>query len=230
MSNSLASLFAQNPQGSALPAAFRQAVLRNFDADDGSNTVTVGPATLTNLPLLVTGAEIGLEPGDNILIMYLGNSAMIVGKIATVGGPNYGSGNAGIANFNSSVVGYGITGGPSNLILSDGTIVAPKWANSAQITAVGTSAFLGTSNQDVLVTMQYTDSGGSFFSSGSFSSPSQTTTRNPQYVQMAAMVPVVPGAAITFKYFLGVNTTVASDPTASAKISGYLNFFRESVK
>jgi hypothetical protein len=133
INDDIGGLFAPPPDGPAQPAVFRQAMLVEFNPDDGSNTVGIGPARLTNLPMLVTGAEIGLEAGDNILVMYLGNTPMIVGKITSVGGPNYGASAVGRVSdvANGHIFGLPATG------LCSLSFTAPLWANSMVVMAFG---------------------------------------------------------------------------------------------
>lgn len=139
ITDNLAGLFAPAPRGAAMPASFRVGQLLAFNADDGSNTVAIGTSLLPNLPMLQTGAEIGLEPGDNVLVMYLGNSAMIIGKIATVGGPNYGASNAGRTGLvlNASNWATATTGA---VVISDTSIQTPGWARSVELTMLGAAS------------------------------------------------------------------------------------------
>ena len=65
--------------------------INSFSPVDGSNTVSVMGATLTNVPMLLTGAEIDYQVGDPVILIVIGNSYSIMGKVATVGSPQFAS-------------------------------------------------------------------------------------------------------------------------------------------
>jgi hypothetical protein len=229
-SDDLSSLFTPNPIGPALPAAFRQAQLLAFDADDGSNTVQIGTSTIDDLPLLVTGAEIGLSAGDTVVVMYLGNTPMIVGKIASVGGPNYGASSTGHARFLDNLNGFGISSSGS-ILITDSTVTVPSWAHSAQLVAFGSAYIFNGAGVDCDFYVQFlwSDSAGNSGHSATIQGPSVAGKRNPAYAQYAELIPVGPGATLTFQLKALTSVTQPNDVNAFAGMTGYLEFYRESV-
>lgn len=229
-SDDLSKLFKPNPKGPALPAMFRQAELLAFDADDGSNTVLIGTTEVEDLSLLVTGAQIGLEAGDNIIVMYLGNSAMIVGKIASVGGPNYGASNDGHAGFLSNN-----TSSPSasnaGVTVATGTIVAPGWANSASLTMLGDATLHNGSGalDNLWSVARCTRTGFADAFSGSAANAVPSTFFGSTYALFSSVIDVVPGSTMSFTYKIFAGTTWPADVNGFATLSVSAQFFREAA-
>lgn len=230
ISDDLSGLFSPNPRGAALPAAFRQAVLLAFNPDDGSNTVGIGTSTLADLPLLVTGAEIGLSAGDNILVMYLGNSAMIVGKVASVGGSNYGASSVGRAGFIRSASNFGTTNAGTAVIV-DTSIVVPGWARSALVTMTGfASLHNSTASLDNLASqLRLACPGQSDEFSGFVDTHAPASQLTSTYAFLADLMPVIPSQILTCTYLVASGVTWAVDASASATVSVQIQFFRESA-
>ena len=78
----LTGLFGAPAQGMATPSLVVQGRLLSFSSIDGSNTVLVNGGVLTNVPMLLTGAEIEYNAGDPVLLLVLGNTYMLMGKVA----------------------------------------------------------------------------------------------------------------------------------------------------
>jgi hypothetical protein len=236
LSDDVSGLFGENPKGPALPAAFRQAVLTAFDADDGSNTVQIGPSTLaepsTNLPMLVTGAEIGLESGDNILVMFLGNTPMIVGKIASVGGPNYGASNNGRAGVLQSSAGssFGSTAA-GTVVLTDTSVVVPGWARSVAVSMNGQATLNnnsgGLDNLQSQVKMHDPITGDHF--SGHYPCAVPSTFEGSTTAVFDEVSAVTPGATLTFTYTIFSGTTWPARSDNIAGMTASLQFFREAA-
>lgn len=127
----MASLFAGNPQGAALDSHYRVGVLIQFSQDDGSNIVAIGTSEIPNLPFLLTGAEIGFSEGDNVLVMYLGNTPMIIGKIASVGSPAFGSHSLSSTQTSDFAQGWALPSSDVDLVSC--SLTAPQWANTATL-------------------------------------------------------------------------------------------------
>lgn len=228
-SGDLSTLFRLNPVGPALPATFRQGVLLDFDADDGSNSVGIGTSELTDLPLLVTGAEIGLEAGDNVLVMYLGNSAMIVGKIASVGGSNYGAGNSGHESLEVNALDFGVIGGAVTVICTD-TLVAPGWAHSARVQMAGQASLPnGSGVADTFATEVRVSCPG-ITPDGWADSPAASVpsgSRGTSNVTYFYTQDITPGATLTFTYAVASGHTWPPDVGASANFWVNVDFYRE---
>jgi hypothetical protein len=235
-SDDLSSLFAPNPKGPALPASFRQAVLLSFDANDGTNTVGIGASELPNLPLLVTGAEIGLESGDNILVMYLGNSAMIVGKIATPGSANYGAtlnGRFSRDGFVDNASGFAVAASPTGTtVITETRIVVPSWANSCLLIMFGQAQMGNTSGALRALSSQVkmTCPGVIDNFSGSVATSVPNNTEDATFALFAERTDVTPGATLTFTYTLfGGAGAWPTDAGSIATMTAQLQYFRETA-
>lgn len=124
----------------------RQGTVLSYDPSDGSNTISVAGAVLTDLPLLNIGDTTNLAVGDVVVIVRYGSSWAILGRLIVPGG----------AALNTTAVDFGSLGETaSNFAVStsyttkvSGTITAPAWANrvlvhaSADATVENTSASL----------------------------------------------------------------------------------------
>lgn len=228
-SGDLSTLFRLNPVGPALPATFRQGALLDFDADDGSNSVGIGTSELTDLPLLVTGAEIGLEAGDNVLVMYLGNSAMIVGKIASVGGSNYGAGSSGRVTLEANALNFPVSAAISTIVSVTATV--PGWAHSADITMQAQGAAKngsGTADSLVAQVRASCPGTGDAFATG----PQYSVTAGiiaPLVANMAAIKTVVPGQVLTCSAAIAAAHSWAATTDAYCDFFVVVRFYREDV-
>lgn len=228
----LSRLFLPNPAGPAQPAQFRQARLVEFNPDDGTNMVQIGDSLIPNLPLARTGAEIGFTAGDNVIIMYLGNTAMIWCAIATPGSDNYGASNNGRASIVNNASGWGVpTAG--NTVITDATTVVPGWANSAEIIMLGsasaknTAAGAGDVGSQVRVSFPGGSDGFSSLDAQEVSSGGLAAT----FALYADTVDVTPGSVLTFSYTIFNGGTVAwsADANNHATMFAACQFFRESA-
>lgn len=86
----IADLFAPAPAGAAQGLRYRQGTIVTFDPVTLENTVSVGGATMTNLPLLGVAEAASLAPGAVVGLHLIGNEQgsstwVIVGRIVTPG-------------------------------------------------------------------------------------------------------------------------------------------------
>lgn len=133
ISDDLGGLFAPPPDGPAQVAVFRQGVLLSFDPSDGSNTVGIGTSALPDLPMALTGAEIGYQSGDNVLVAFLGNTAMILCKIASVGSPAFGSHSLQTNKAGNSASTFALPATTTDLVTA--TLTVPQWATTMSAVA-----------------------------------------------------------------------------------------------
>jgi hypothetical protein len=227
----LSNLFLPPPVGPAQPAQFRQAVLLEFDADDGTNLVQIGTSEIPNLPLARTGAEIGLQGGDNILVMYLGNTAMIFCAIATPGSANYGASNNGRAGIARSVSGGFGSSLASVTAISDTSIVVPGWAHSASVALNGQAQLQNNSGGADFLGSQVSvsDPGtGNHFSALYFG-----TVPASAFVVTTALfddvIGVTPEATLSISYRVQSDQTWAANSNNNASLTASFSFFRESA-
>lgn len=88
MPSDLSSLFGAPPGGSSQDVRYRQGTIVTFDPITLSNTVDVGGAILTDLPLLGVGEAILLVPGAVVGLVTIGNpgagqTLAILGRLVT---------------------------------------------------------------------------------------------------------------------------------------------------
>lgn len=210
-----------------------QGTLTEFDVDTGANTVTVGQDTMTDLPLLVSGAEIGLEPGDTVVIAVLGEGTpAIMGKLATVGSTNYGSSNNGRAGITLSATDFANSTAGVTLI-EDTSITVPTWANSALLTMFGSASMHNNSgsldnwSSEVAMT-----SGAGFAHSGSMNVAVPNGSVGSTYALFSEVVAVVPDESLLFQFAIisgAHNWPTDTNATTIAGLTAQLQFFRESV-
>lgn len=226
----LSRLFLPPPDGPAQPAQFRQAVLVEFNADDGTNVVQIGDSQIPNLKLAITGAEIGLESGDNILVMYLGNTAMIWCKIATPGGANYGASNNGRAGFRKTGLtsfGASTTG---TTVYTDTSITVPEWANSGLVILFGAATVTNSGvNNQLDSQVQLACPGQTTVTGTGFNVTVPAGFAGSTYSIVTDVVPLTPGATLTITYLTGAGGTFAPAASDHAEVSASVQFFRESA-
>lgn len=228
-SDDLSSLFGPAATGPALPMSFRQGVLTAFNSDTGANTVTLGSSTLTNLPMLVTGAEIGLTAGDNVLLSQMGNTYLIIGKVASVGGSNYGGANLGRNANEVNDANFSVN--PTGTVVGTLTFTVPGWAHSCQLWMMGQAAIHNNSGglDNILgivrASCPATTDG---FTDGPITAVPSTFWggASAMYVFTKA---VVPGATLTctFTLLTGVNTWPA-DALSYSSFFVLCDFYRET--
>lgn len=229
--DSLTSLFVPAPAGPALPSGYRVGRVLAFDADDGSNSIAIGTSTLTNLPLLATGAEIAIEAGDNVLIMQLGNQPLIMGRIAEVGGSNYGSGNAGHESLEVNALAFGVIGGAVTVICT-GTLQVPGWAHSARVQMAGQASAVNGSGVADIFTTEVRVSCPGISQDGFADSPSSSVpagSRGASNVTYFYTGPVTPSQTMTFTYAVASAHNWPAAVTASADFWSNVDFYRESA-
>lgn len=86
----LAGLFQPPPLGPAQPAGIRQGIVKDWNQITAANTINVGGAVFTDLPILASSAEVMLmAPGDTVLLMVVGQGEVatmyIVGRVTLPG-------------------------------------------------------------------------------------------------------------------------------------------------
>lgn len=135
ISDDLSSLFGPGRAGPALAASYRQGVILSFSTVDGTNTVSISGAVLANVPMLLTGAEIQYSTGDRVVLMVLGNTYLMVGKVAVPGGTSYASASQASASASNSILGVGLS--TSFGVIASTSLAVPPWANQASVTLIG---------------------------------------------------------------------------------------------
>lgn len=162
----IAALFAPAPTAMGADSKIVQGTILTFSTINGANTVNVNGATLTNVPMLLTGAEVNYAPKDPVLLLLLGNTYMLMGKVASVGSPRFASASIATASASSGATGFALT--PTFVALAACSVTVPSWANTALVTAIGTVS-LGPSTASATAAMNTGLTGISFPSQVNFS-------------------------------------------------------------
>lgn len=144
MGTDLSSLFSSAPQGMGNSNSVVIGLLTSFDPTTGANTVVVNGAALSNLPILITGAEVGLIPGATVWLMVINNTYAIMGQVAPVGSSAFGRESVATADAFAQASGFTMTTTPQNLVAT--SINVPSWANHAQITMIGSMQIVSNSS------------------------------------------------------------------------------------
>lgn len=234
ITSDISGLFTAAPNGPAPATGFRQARLVEYDPNTGFNTVVIpGAPALKNLPLLVSGAELSLQPGDNVILMYLNSTVLIVGKVATPGGPNFGASQA----QGRLRVALAATPVPS---LPSGTPVnaitgavgsAPTWAHSAYFDLDGWIGMQNTSSNVTNISAQIIVTGsisGTILGTGSGNQAVSGTWNFMAERAMKWLLPIQPGEELTCSFQVeSTDTTIPSG--GLGYLNGLINFYRETA-
>lgn len=141
----LTSLFAP-PAGSE---PFRQGEVLTYNPATGANTVRVGDAVLTNLPLLNIGDTINLQAGNAVILLKFRSSWAILGRVVTPGSSTVQSAAVEFATLSAYADNFPVTTTWTDR--ATGTVPVPTWANQASFVVVGLlGALNSTAGSDIL--------------------------------------------------------------------------------
>lgn len=87
----LAPLFRGPAQGMAQPMGYLQGTIITFNRLTGQNTVQVGNAVMTNLPMYNSTEALLMVPGTVVGLMVVGNTVAILGRLVIPNTPDAGS-------------------------------------------------------------------------------------------------------------------------------------------
>lgn len=107
---------------------FRQGTISTFDPSDGSNTVSVGGATLTNVPLLNIGDTVNLTVGDVVVLIKLRSAWAILGRVIVPGNSDLTTGVVAAETKEAFASNYAVTTADV-AVATTGTFTVPPWAN-----------------------------------------------------------------------------------------------------
>lgn len=192
ISDDLSSLFGPARPGPALAASYRQGVIVSFNTVDGTNTVSVSGTVLANVPMLLTGAEVQYSAGDRVVLMVLGNTYLMIGKVAVPGSATYASATVSQSSVRNVVSNYAVAATPT--IINTVTQTVPPWANHALFMGSfwGSAANTGAGDQDLEIAMALNgDIGATLWSFCRAGFPNGGTVGH--FVNMA----VTPGSTVT---------------------------------
>jgi hypothetical protein len=150
----IASLFGPDPEGMGIPPKIVQGQIVTFDTATGHNTVSVMGATLTDVPMLATGAEILYTAGDPVMLLVIGNTYSLLGKVVSAGSTRYAGATVSAAANGNSASNFAV--GTSTAALATASIAVPTWATKAAVTiyAIAVTHDVGATDRDVIVTAE----------------------------------------------------------------------------
>lgn len=129
------------PLLAAAPTAgvgYRQGLVTAYNPDTGANTVQVAGAALADLPFLNSGDAIAIRAGDTVLLLTLGGSWFILGRIIAPGSTRFASATVSFGAFpagpGGSVSNFAI--GTTFAPVISGSIPVPPWADEALCTSI----------------------------------------------------------------------------------------------
>lgn len=150
MSDDLSGLFGPAPEGIGLNSLIVQGTVLSFDpSNGGANQVDVLGTVLTNVPMGLTGAEVGYEQGDAVLLLRLGNTFMLLCKVAEVGSSQYASASQTTRTNGNSASGFTASAGQHTYATT--SVAVPSWATKAAVSAWCTACVHSGIDQDVAI-------------------------------------------------------------------------------
>lgn len=112
---------------------FRQGTIDSFDPSDGSNTVIVGGATLTNVPLLNIGDTVNLAAGDVVVLMKLRSAWAILGRVVVPNSEELNTSAVAFETGSDAASNFEVT--TSFVTRASFLLPVPVWADRALVTA-----------------------------------------------------------------------------------------------
>jgi hypothetical protein len=114
---------------------FRQGTVLTWDAETGTNTIDVGGATLTNVPVLNSTEVISLEAGDVVALLTFKSSFFILGRVLIPGSAQFAPSAVAFEVFAGIGSDFSVT--TTDLDKASDTVNVPAWADQAIVMAVG---------------------------------------------------------------------------------------------
>lgn len=150
-SDDLAPLLMPPPQPGL---SFRQGTVVTFNQDTGANTISVGGATLTDVPMLNSGEAVALKAGHIVALLTWKSSWWILGRVTLPGSDQFASASVKFGQGSAFASGFSIS--TSEAPKASITVNAPVWADEAIVTAIATGGGLnnsGANSQIILWTV-----------------------------------------------------------------------------
>ena len=148
ISDDLSGLFGPPPAGMGAAIKVVQGYMLAFNPLDGTNQVTVNGGVIPNVPMLLTGAEVSYTLGDPVLLLVLGNTYMLLGKVATAGGPLFASVSTATGAYSANAVNTAYTASATTTI-NTATLQVPSWANRMAFFGMAEHSFHGATDADM---------------------------------------------------------------------------------
>lgn len=129
---------------------YRQGEILTYNIATGENTVRVGLAVLTNLPLLNIGDTINLQGGDAVVLLKFRSSWAILGRVLVPGSSAVQSAAVEFKTMSASATNFTVpVSTPATRCT--GSVIVPDWANQCSCVIVGMlGAFNPTGSSDIL--------------------------------------------------------------------------------
>jgi len=108
---------------------FRQGTVLTWNASTGANTISVGGATLTDVPILNTGEAVALKAGHVVGLLVFGASWFILGRVTVPGGSDFASASVAFGGAGASATNFTLSTTQTNKVTT--SIAVPSWADEA---------------------------------------------------------------------------------------------------
>lgn len=138
---------------------FRQGTITAWDANSGTNTVDLAGGTLTNVPILNTGEAIALKAGHVVVLMGLGLSWFIIGRVTAPNDPNFAAASVAFGSAGSQLFGFSLST-TLTVKTSSNELVVPDWADEAIVFVGGHMHALNTTASRDTLSFQVGCQGG----------------------------------------------------------------------
>lgn len=124
--------------GGAPVSSFAQGEVIAYTPATGANTIRYRGTDLADLPILDNDGVIGLTVGDAVILIRLGASLAILGRLLAPGDPRFAGSAVGIGTSSQSVLGFALS--TTATAIATRTLTVPSWANwmDAQVVADAT--------------------------------------------------------------------------------------------
>jgi hypothetical protein len=156
VSDDLAPLFDPEAPG----VRMRQGLLTDFNASTGGNSVLVGGATLTNVPMLNTGEAIALKAGHVVVLLGQGASWFIIGRVTPVGDANFAAASVAFGSAGAQNLGAWAPTVLGTVVCTTSELVVPDWADEAIVMIAGNASAQNTSGANGFLAYEVGCNGG----------------------------------------------------------------------
>lgn len=182
---------------------FRQGLVVAFNANTGANTIEVGGATLSDVPMLNSGEAVALKAGHIVGLLTWQSSWWILGRITLPNSDQFASASVAFASGSGSGSNFAlsITRQPK----ASGTLSVPPWVDEALVLVIASARAVNTSaNNDVLYSKcQIDGEDGSEMLDVAIPAPSPHALAS--VTSQHRRVITNPGSTIAFSCLLGTN-------------------------
>lgn len=202
---------------------FRQGTVLTYNVNDGSNTIDVGGATLTDVPLLNISDVTLLSPGDVVVLMKMRESWAIMGRVVIPGSEVLATGAIRTATAGATDSGFEVEDDWTTI--ASNSLNVPGWANRVLVMIVVRATVVNTSGADSFVAVRGRI-GGQTGGWGYSGIPDNTQIT---LCESATDIVINPGSTVLYEGQIdhgGASGTWPSSPPNILNVNGIAIFYR----